>query len=206
MAHTSVMTQLLLAGGATGAVLFVLVFLVEGATRPGYNAWRQYVSELCLGQRGWVQITNFLVCGPLMLGFAVGLWQALPAGVASGWGPVWVGIFGLGLVCAGLFVGAPNTPRGILHGLAGMVVFSTLPLASFVLAWRFAGDPAWRGWALYSLVTGIVVLSLFIGTSVVANRAPQGSLVRVPIGLLQRVAILTGWSWIALLALRLLTW
>ncbi|MGO8948809.1 MAG: DUF998 domain-containing protein [Ktedonobacterales bacterium] len=79
MHDSSLITRLVLAGGAIGAVLFILVFFVEGAIRPGYNAWHQMVSDLSLGQRGWVQITNFLVCGLLMLGFAVGLRQALPS-------------------------------------------------------------------------------------------------------------------------------
>lgn len=127
MHDSSLITRLLLAGGAIGPVLFILVFFVEGAIRPGYNAWHQMVSDLSLGQRGWVQSTNFLVCGPLMLGFAVGLRQALPSGVATVWGPIWLGICGLSLILSGLFVGTPDTPQGMIHGLVGIVVFSTLP-------------------------------------------------------------------------------
>ena len=140
-----------------------------------------------------------------MFGFAVGLRQALSSGKGALWGPIWLGLFGLSLILSGLFVDVPNTPRGIIHGLVGIVVFSSLPLASFVLAWRFTGDPAWRGWALYSLITGIVVLGMFIATSVVTTLAQKGTLVGAPIGLLQRIVLLAGWSWIALLALRLST-
>lgn len=204
MSDSSVFTRLLIAGGALGPLLFILVFLVEGAIRPGYSAWRQMVSELCLGKRGWVQVANFLICGLLLLGFAVGLGQVLPSGPGAMWGPVLLGLFALGLTLSGLFVGEPHTPQGILHGLAGLLVFSSLPLASVVLAWCFASAPAWHGWALYSLVTGIVVVGMFIATSTVSNLDQQGVLENAPAGLLQRLTILVGWSWIALLALRYL--
>lgn len=178
--------------------------LVEGATRPGYSAWHQVVSALCLSRRGWVQVTNFLVCGVLLLGFAIGLQQVLQPDPGAVWGPVLFGIFGLSLILSGLFVGDPHTPQGMIHGLAGLLVFSSLPLASFVLAWRFASDPAWHGWALYSLTTGMVVVGLFVVTNIVSNRDQKGILENAPAGLLQRMTILAGWSWIALLALRYL--
>ena len=204
MSDSSVFTRFLIAGGVLGPLLFILVFLVEGATRPGYRAWRQMVSELCLGKRGWMQVANFLICGLLLLGFSVGLGQVLPSGPGTIWGPVLLGLFGLGLMLSGLFVGEPHTPQGMIHGLAGLVVFSSLPLASFVLAWRFASNPAWHGWALYSLVTGIAVVGLFITTDIVSNLNQKGRLENAPTGLLQRLTILAGWSWIALLALRYL--
>src|SRR5881392_2290670 len=92
MYDSSLLTRLLIAGGAIGPLLFILVFLVEGAVRPGYSAWRQFVSALCQGKREWVQITNFLVCGLLLLGFAVGLQQVLQSGTGAVWGPVLFGI------------------------------------------------------------------------------------------------------------------
>ena len=62
-------TKLLIACGAIGPLLFIFVFLVEGATRPGYSAWHNFVSDLSLSNQGWMQIANFLTCGVLMLCF-----------------------------------------------------------------------------------------------------------------------------------------
>lgn len=59
-------TRVLLACGIVGPLLFIVVFLVEGATRPGYSAWRNYVSELALSSDGWQQIANFVICGALL--------------------------------------------------------------------------------------------------------------------------------------------
>src|SRR5262245_12632608 len=76
-------TRFLIACGAIGPLLFILVFLIEGVTRPNYNAWHNFVSDLSIGQQGWEQIGNFLVCGALMLCFAVGLRRILRPGKGS---------------------------------------------------------------------------------------------------------------------------
>ncbi len=212
----SVVTRLLIGGGAIGPLLFVIVLLIEGATRAGYSAWHNYGSSLGLGDQGWMQITNFLVCGLLMLGFAIGLRQVFRTGRGSVWGPLLLGIFGLALIVAGLFVtdpslgyppgthgSGPQTIHGMIHGLAGLAVFSSLTFACFVMARRFAGDANWKGWALYSIVTGVVVVASFVASNVVAVLDERGVLPGSPTGLLQRVGIVAGWSWIAFLAIRL---
>jgi hypothetical protein len=204
--------RLLLACGAIGPLLFIVVFLIEGATRPNYSAWHHFVSSLSLGEGGWMQITNFLICGGLVLCFAIGLRRVLHPGIGSTWGPILVGLFGLGLITAGLFVtdpvlgyppGAPSTLtlHGTLHNVAGGVVFYiALPAACFVLARRFAGDRAWRGWTIYSIATGILVPALLITAGVLASPDPN-----TPAGLFQRLSIIVGWGWIALLAFRLMS-
>jgi len=59
--------------GAIAGPLFVLTFLIEGASRANYNALRHPVSWLAIGHSGWVQSVNFLVTGLLLLIFAVEL-------------------------------------------------------------------------------------------------------------------------------------
>ena len=46
---TNAKTKTLLACGVIGGPLFVVVFLVEGATRVGYDPQRDPVSSLALG-------------------------------------------------------------------------------------------------------------------------------------------------------------
>ena len=214
----SVVTRFLIAGGAIGPLLFMIVLLMEGATRPGYSAWHNYGSSLSLGDQGWMQIANFLVCGLLTLGFAIGLRQVFQTGRGSVWGPILLGVFGASLIVAGLFVtdpslgyppgthgSGPQTLHGTIHGVAGLIAFSSLAIASFVMARRFAGDPNWRGWALYSIVTGVLVIVFFIASTTVSVLDESGVLPGAPIGLFQRIAIFAGWSWIAILAIRLLS-
>ncbi len=206
-------SRLLLAAGAVGPLLFILAFLIEGATRPAYSAWHMAVSSLSDGPFGWTQRTNFVVCGALSICFAFGLKRALRAGKGATWGPILLGGFGLGLVGAGFFTtepglgyppgtATPTTPsiHGVLHSSFTLVGFTSLIAACFVLARRFTLDPAWRGWSLYSILTGSAVLVLFVLTSVAAASSDPSS----PAGLLQRVMIIIGWVWVALFAIQLL--
>src|SRR5258706_2492366 len=150
--------RLLLLAGVVGPVLFVVVALIEGATRPGYSAWRNYVSSLSLSDQGWEQIANFIVCGALVFAFALGLRRALGPGKGATAGSVILALFGLGLVVAGVFVtdpnlgyppgapmGGPQTWHGTIHGLSGLFDFTSLAVAAFVLARRGACDPRLRG-------------------------------------------------------------
>ncbi len=207
----SVTLRLLLAGGVLGPLLFIAVFSIEGALRPDYTPWRHYISALSLGERGWVQITNFLICGALIFGFAIGLRRVLQSGKGSTWGPILLGTIGLGLIGSGIFVmdpdlgyppGAPTTQtvHGTIHLLLGAVVFSALPAVCFMLARRFAADPAWRGWTLYSLVNGVLLIVFIIAQKIAALSTDPTA----PIGLLQRLALIAGFAWISLLAFQLL--
>jgi hypothetical protein len=192
----------------------VIVFLIEGATRPGYSAWRNFVSQLATGDGGWVQVANFLAYGLLVLGFAVGLRRALGSGRASVAAPILVGLYGLGLIVAGLFVTDPalgyppgaadvHTTHGMIHGLAGLAVFTILPAACFVMAWRFSENRGDTVWAIYSFLTGLLIVVCFIASTAVSTLDQVGTWPNAPTGLLQRIAIIGGWAWVALVALRL---
>src|SRR5262245_45773923 len=97
-------TRLLLACGAIGALLNIVVVLILGATRPDYNAWQIPDSSLELGEGGWIQITNYIVSGVLLFGFAFGLRRVLRTGRDSAWGPILLGIYGLSFIGAGIFI------------------------------------------------------------------------------------------------------
>ena len=186
-----------------------MTFIVEGATRPGYSAWRNYVSSLATGDGGWVQIVNFLVWGTLALAFSIGL---IRLGIV---GPgVALVLYAVGLLVAGLFVtdpslgyppGAPpdHTAHGMIHGLAGLAVFLLMAVAAFAAAARFRSDPLQRGWVRYSVLTGLIVLVMFVASTVVSVLDEQGILSNAPTGLLQRISIITGWTWMAIFAFRL---
>jgi hypothetical membrane protein len=203
------MTRLLLLGGVVEPALFVVVLLVEGATRPGYSAWRNIGSQLALSSQGWEQVTNFLMCGVVCLGLAAGLRRALAGGKGAFAGPVALTVFSLALIVAGIFTTDPGqgyppgvptpaspTLHGVVHALAGLFTFVSLGVACFALARRFAGDTRWRGWAAYSILTGVVVV-----LSLVVSNVPSLSVFG---GFIQRIGIVGGWTWIVLLAVRLL--
>src|SRR5258708_28054669 len=73
--------------GVAGTVLFPIIYLIEGATRPGYNAWQQAISTLRLGPGGWIQQADFIMCGVSILWLAFVCRQILRGGVCATWYP-----------------------------------------------------------------------------------------------------------------------
>jgi hypothetical membrane protein len=200
------MKKLFLYAGVVGPLLFIVVFLLEGATRPGYSAWRMYVSQLATGPGGWMQDVNFFVCGLLVLAFAIGLRLAIAGTRGSIGGPILLGLFAIGLLVAGAFATDPalgypvgaaevHTTHGMIHGFAGIAVFTLLPAACFGMAWHFSGEEGSSRWAIYSVVVGVLIFVFFAPGSALVDRWPNA-----PIGVIQRVEIIGGWTWIAAVA------
>ena len=200
----------LLWAGVVGPSLFIVVFLVEGFTRPGYSQWRHYVSQLATGPGGWVQVANFLVCGTLVIAFAVGL-RGATRSIAA---PILLGLFGVSLLVAGTFStdpalgyppGAANvhTTHGMIHGLAGLGAFSLLPATTFVMAAWFARHGSWR-WMWYSLGVGVTMIVAFIASNVFSTMDMTGRMANAPTGFFQRIAIIAGWTWMSMVALHLI--
>ena len=200
----------LLYAGVVGPLLFIVVFLIEGFTRPGYSQWRHYVSQLATGPGGWVQVVNFLVCGTFVLAFAIGLRLATRSIAA----PLLLGLFAFALLVAGVFstdpalgyppgAAAVHTAHGTIHGFAGLLAFSSLPAAAFVMsAWFLRhGD---KRWFWYSLAVGLVMIVTFIVSTTVSAMDSAGTMPNAPTGFFQRIAIITGWTWMAMTALHLI--
>jgi hypothetical membrane protein len=204
-------TKLLLTCGVIGPLLFIAWFLILGATRTDYEALRQPVSSLSIGPYGWMQIANFLVTGSLIIAFSIGLRRTL---YPAFWGPLLVGLVGVGLIGAGIFVTDPlngyppgtplvptvRTTQGRLHDLFGMPVFLGLPIACFVFGRLFARRGE-RGWAAYSILSGIVMFAFFVLAGMGFRQMPGFTNLA---GVYQRLSIATGFGWLALLALHLL--
>jgi hypothetical protein len=171
---TRTSTRALLAGGAIGGPLFIVVVVLQELTREGFDPKRHALSQLSNGDLGWLQITNFIVTGLLFLGCAIGMRRVLRSGRASRWGPWLFGTFGVALVWGGVFVTdpvnafPPGTPDGVpdeiswhaaLHTIAPVVAGIAMTAACFVFARRFAGLGE-RGWAAASVVVAVVNLVL----------------------------------------------
>ena len=204
----SLFPKVLLLGGVVGPLLFVLVIWLEGALRPGYDLLRHFGSELALGKRGWIQITNFLLAGVLVTASAFGIHQVLPG---SFWASLFLGAFGLSLTIAGCFVTDPvfyfppevtekgPTQHGTIHTANFPFCFGSLMIATFVFAGLFFTRPGWLGWALYSLLTGLAFLVFSALMMIAAGQAIVKGRREVYVGLWQRFAITAGWLWIAFL-------
>lgn len=200
-------TRSLLGYGVIAGPVYVTVALAQAFTREGFDLTRHQWSMLANGGPGWIQIANFVVTGLMVIAFAVGLRRSLTSGRGARWAPRLIAMYGASLVAAGIFradpalgfpVGTPDGPgavswHGLLHFAAGGVGFTALAAACIVLARRFAAEGS-RGWATFSVVTGVVFLT---GFAMIASSggSPAGT-----IGF--TAAVLLVWSWISAVAVR----
>ncbi|MGA5299078.1 DUF998 domain-containing protein [Nucisporomicrobium flavum] len=180
----------LLRGGVLAPILFVLVFLINDALKPGYEPVRDYVSEAAIGPGGWVQIANFAGAGLLITASSFGLSRTV-----SRWTGRLIRVFGVCLIAAGVFVSDPvphdrSTWHGSVHNAVSIVAFGSLTLACCTASrWR----PTSR-WRWLCILTGCAIPVLFVVAGGVSETA----------GLWQRLTIAIGWSWLAVLGLRAL--
>jgi hypothetical protein len=185
----SALHRLLLGCGVLGSLLFTGTFLAAGATRAGYDPWRQPISALSLGPGGWLQSVSFVVFGVLMGCFALGLRGALAPGAGARWAPLLQAGVAAGLIIDGIFAQDPGMgfPPGtaavtaasthdLLHNIGLALAATALAARCFVLARRFAREPRWRGWATYSIITGILFIALLaaFGMTTGTPSAPAG--------------------------------
>jgi hypothetical protein len=201
-------TKSLLGYGVLAGVVYLVTAGVQAATRTGFDPARHDVSLLANGPHGWIQVVNFVVSGLMVLAAAVGARRALAGRTGGTWGPVLLGVYGLGLVAAGAFtadpafgfpVGAPAGPapiswHGAGHLIGGAVGFAGLIAACFVFARHFAAD-GHRGWAGCSIGTGVLFAAGFAGIA-----SGSGS---VATTVAFTVAVLLGWLWLAAVSIHL---
>lgn len=203
-------TLLVLLCGLIEACLFTIVYLIEGITRSGYNAWQQPVSALSLGPGGWVQQINFIVFGVISLCTVPVVRQILKGGVGATWYPILRVLGAFSFIMLGFFsqdptfgypLGAvvPTTPtlHGTIHIVFSFVGFLALASGSFVFARRFAREPRWHGWALYSVINGLLAI-VFIALYGILNA--QHSQIA---GVFERLPGLVDTLWGLLLLVRL---
>jgi hypothetical protein len=196
-------TRTLLTCGILAGPVFIATGVLQGLTRAGFDFTRHPASVLSNGPLGFVQITNFLVTGLLTIAAAAGIRRVLP----GRWGPRLLTVYGVGLLCAGVFradpqdgfpVGTPAGPpssvswHGTLHFAAGGVGFLALVAACFAIGSHLAPTLAW-----YSRISGLLFLAGFAGVAS-GSTSPV-----VVLGFWAAVAI--AFAWLATTSIHLLS-
>ena len=170
---------------------------IDAATRAGYDPYRNWVSQLALGPRGWLGTANLALCGAWLFAYAMALRRFLPV---SPWSARLVAVcaLGFGFVAAvpvdpGMDfpagVAPVHTTTGAIHQIAAIVLFAGGTAAAVVIG-RALGLPR-PGTA----VAGVMVVS-FVAASVLVTLDVQGVVPGAPSGLLERIAIFTGLGWL----------
>ena len=189
---------------------YVVVSLAQALTRSGFSLARDEWSLLALGHLGWIQMTNLMLTGVMIIAGAAGFARARGSGVAGGtWAPRLLAGYGVTLIGAGLFRadaagGFPPgtqpghavhlTGHGTLHLLFGSAGFACLIAACFVVARMYAqrGD---RPAAVASRVAGTVLAAAFGGIASGAGSAA--------VNLVFTAAVIISCGWLTAVAVDL---
>lgn len=187
-------TRSLLGWGVVAGPFYLVIGLVLALTRSGFDLAEHQLSLLMLGDGGWMQATNLILSGVMVLAAALGFHRALGGSAAA----VLLGVVGLGLVGSGIFPpdpmggfppGEPEvvTTSGILHLVFGLAQFLSMAAAAFVMA-RWFKRRGQEGVGLYSRITGFVVIVGFM----------SGAAVPTTVGVaLLWLVVLAEWAWLA---------
>ncbi|MCQ6557096.1 DUF998 domain-containing protein [Paenibacillus mendelii] len=189
------------------APLFYAAAIIQAFTRTGFDIKRHAISSLTLGELGWIQTVVFILTGLFSVMAAFGIRCLLRGDKGGTWGPWLIGIYGLGMIVAGLFhpdpglsfpAGAPAdmptsmSGQAAVHSAAFFTAFICLIAASFVFARRFTAQGE-LGWSVYCIATGIISPLLII----------VGMGINSWIGVIMGIAGVVAFGWVSALAARL---
>lgn len=209
----SSLTKALLTCAVVAGPIYILVGLLEGMLRPGFNFTKHDLSTLANGDLGWIHMTMLMLTGALVIAGAVGVRRVLRSNRGGTWAPLLLGLYGLGLIGAGIFSADPaygfpiGTPadyhavssHGLMHLISGSIGFLGLIAACFVMARRFKQTKE-SGWQNFSLITGVFYFLAFFG---IAAGSQQGAAVATTVILTFTAAVVLGWTWITMVAKKL---
>ncbi|MDJ0356650.1 DUF998 domain-containing protein [Paenarthrobacter sp. PH39-S1] len=203
-------TRALLACGLVAGPLYLVVGFAQAFLRPGFDAAHNDLSVLANGDLGWIQIANLVLTGILTLLCSIGIRRSLHPGRGGTWGPLLIGLYGAGLIGAGIFIADPmngfppgtspghataGSVHGFLHFVTGGLGFIGLIAGCFVLSRRFFATGN-RGLGAFSIITGTVFVAAFIG---IASGSTSAVIV---LGF--TAAVVLAWIWLAVTAAHLL--
>jgi hypothetical protein len=194
-------TKSLLGWGVVAGPVYVATGALEIATRQGFDPLRHSLSLMSNGAYGCVHITMLILTGVFTLAAAVGFYRSRYTGIGRGWAPYLLGLYGLGLIGAGIFSADPalgfpvGTPadandvswQGLLHFVSGGIGILGLIVACFSFARTYA-RLGQKVLVMFSAVTGVAFLAAFAGIA-----SGQGS----PTSIIAfSGAVILSWCWI----------
>lgn len=200
-------TKSLLGWGIVAGPLYVVTGAAEMVLREGFDPLRHSLSLMGNGPFGWIHVAMMILSGLFTIAAAAGFYRSRHAGVGTGWAPYLLGLYGLGLVGAGIFTADPALGfpagtaadanqvswHGLLHFICGGIGFLGLIGACFSFA-RTYSSAGKRNWAVFSAVTGIVFFAAFSGIA-----SGQGNPLTISAF---TVAVVLAWAWLFAVSLN----
>ena len=181
--------------GMLGAGYFVATVVVLHLVESEFDPVDHYISDYAVGDFGFLMRSAFFAAGIGTLALARGFSISLAPGRRARSAIILITVAGVGFLVAGAFNGnvadeageIEYTAAGIVHTIAGVLLFFSLTIAAFLLRGVFARDARWAALSRSELWFAI---ALFVALAW-GFATPEGG----PVGVPQRVfaAILMGW-------------
>lgn len=204
----SSVTRFLLGLGMLAGPFYLAVSLIQAVLRDGFDLMRHPLSLLASGPGGWVQTTNFVLTGLMVIAAAAGFVRVMGPKARSV--SLFLGGFGACMIVAALFpadpvdgfpVGTPEgyptsiSASGLVHVIAGALGFTFLAISGFLAA-RVLSRRNAPSLARLSFFSGLaVLLGFFGGPALLPGRSA------VVLGIW--FSVLVGWAWLAVLSRHL---
>ncbi len=199
-------TAVLAAAGIAGPILFTVVALGQSLLRGDHSLVADPISALAAGPSGWVQDVNFVVIGVMLIAYAIGLHLGVRPARWGIVGPALLVLSGVGGVIEGVFpaidASGAFSNEQVGHTVGAFVSFLGAGIGLILISRGLAGDPRWRGLAIYALITGIAIVILFFGFGGLVES--PGAPLHPWMGLFQWVMVAVWFLCTIILALRLL--
>lgn len=153
--------------GIAGPIVWWLLIVVNGAITPGYSHVSDFISTLAAVGAPYapIQTINFAVLGGSILAVTLGFHSWFDAGRPPRAGTVLLGVFGIGVLLAGVFpedTANPASTTNFLHNLTSTVAFITGILSIGLISRRIGTDDRWPSYRHEARRTVAIVLATFI--------------------------------------------
>ncbi len=202
----SLWLQLCALAGVAGPILFTGVYTIDGFLLPSYSALLEPISNLgAEGPATWIQNTNFVLSGLLLVAFVVAFYQELRPLIRRGWlllCTFFLTLTGIVLASAGFFHTdlpgyPPVTLHGVIHDIIFFVVFFSLLFAITITGLNLRKTIGWRAYGWYSILTAVGMLILFVSLAAMSDSHLAG--------LFQRIFEDEAFAWYVVMGFRFFT-
>jgi hypothetical protein len=189
--------------GLIAPILFVLIFTIEGLFRENYSPMKNFISELSIGNRGWIQIVNFLIFGFLFFVFSMGLLHEFRKLKLSLNGPILFLILASCYFFSGPFLTDPGTIftqqksiHGIIHGVLGALVFLLMTASSWTFLKLFKKEKEFKALKSITFLFAIILTLSLIAFTYVTKAPTHQNVFPNLNGFFQRLALIPFMIWL----------
>ena len=166
---------------------FVIAVTALYFLNPQYSLVSSFTGNYDLGAYEFLIASTFFSLGLGSLALVIGLYQGMAQSARSWIGLLLLGIWGLGMLMAGIFPAddrgstvphlttvllagvfpvevqaTPETVFSFIHIIAILGSLFSLSLAAIVLSWRFKHDEKWRSIYRFSLILALAMIAASI--------------------------------------------